>query len=323
MPEILDLKFITQQKPLVSICVLTYNHENFVKEAIESFLMQRVNFDIEIVIHDDASTDQTQAILKKYDNDYPNLFKLLLQSENQKSKLGGGMGPRFNYPRAKGKYIALCEGDDYWTDPLKLQKQVDFLEGNPEYSLCFTRAKMLNKGKLNLHPIPFNKTVFLGEDLLKTYNFICTATVVFKAEVIKSNINIEKYPFGDLALHLKASKEGKINCLQDVTAIYRIHQSGLWSRQTVIKQLKMYLDFYKIYYPEANSKEKFIIREKAYEKILKFKTGKGYFKEKAFKLKLIFDNSYLKFKIKPYCNLVFREIILKSKKKINGRKYQI
>jgi len=197
------------------------------------------------------------------------------------------------------------------------------LEGNPEYSLCFTRAKMLNKGKLNLHPIPFNKTVFLGEDLLKTYNFICTATVVFKAEVIKSNINIEKYPFGDLALHLKASKEGKINCLQDVTAIYRIHQSGLWSRQTVIKQLKMYLDFYKIYYPEANSKEKFIIREKAYEKILKFKTGKGYFKEKAFKLKLIFDNSYLKFKIKPYCNLVFREIILKSKKKINGRKYQI
>jgi glycosyltransferase involved in cell wall biosynthesis len=317
-----------RSKPLVSVRFMVYNNEPYIREAIEGILMQKTNFLVEIVVGDDFSTDNTLHIIKEY-RDTNNVFINILQRDIGATywKERRRLGRLYNFTNilenCTGKYIALLDGDDYWTDPLKLQKQVDFLEGNPEYSLCFTRAKMLNKGKLNLHPIPFNKTVFLGEDLLKTYNFICTATVVFKAEVIKSNINIEKYPFGDLALHLKASKEGKINCLQDVTAIYRIHQSGLWSRQTVIKQLKMYLDFYKIYYPEANSKEKFIIREKAYEKILKFKTGKGYFKEKAFKLKLIFDNSYLKFKIKPYCNLVFREIILKSKKKINGRKYQI
>jgi glycosyltransferase involved in cell wall biosynthesis len=311
------------QKPIVSVVMITYNHEKYIAEAMNGVFMQKCDFDIEFIIANDKSKDHTNQAINEIIDQTAIPDHIKLRYYNHPNNKGMMKNFIWSLQQAKGEYIALCEGDDYWTDPLKLQKQLDFLEGNEEYSFCFTRAKMLNKGKLNLHPIPFNKTVFLGEDLLKTYNFICTATVVFKAEVIKSNINIEKYPFGDLALHLKASKEGKINCLQDVTAIYRIHQSGLWSRQTVIKQLKMYLDFYKIYYPEANSKEKFIIREKAYEKILKFKTGKGYFKEKAFKLKLIFDNSYLKFKIKPYCNLVFREIILKSKKKINGRKYQI
>ncbi len=114
------------KEPLVSICCITYNHEDFIRDAIEGFLMQKTSFPIEIIIHDDASTDNTANIIEEYANKYPDLFVTILQSENQWSKGGGSIYARFVYPRARGKYIALCEGDDYWTDPLKLQKQVDF-----------------------------------------------------------------------------------------------------------------------------------------------------------------------------------------------------
>ena len=318
MSILAKLEYNNIKQPLVSICVLTYNHEKFINKAIDSFLMQDVNFNVEILIHDDASTDNTQSILKQYNRDYPGLFKLLMQKENQRSKFGGGMNPRFNYPRAQGKYIALCEGDDYWTDPLKLQKQVDFLEENKEFSLCFTRANILKEGKLKIHPLPFNKTVFKGEDLLKTYNFICTTTVFFKANVFKNLPEINKYPFGDLALHLFAAKQGKIKCLEDNTAVYRIHKSGLWSRQSQQKQLKMYLEFYKIYFPHATSEEKLIIQEVAFKKILTYKTKATFLKDKVFKLKLILNYPYLGGKIIPYAKMVFKKIVSKSKKRVNA-----
>ena len=256
MPEILDLKFITQQKPLVSICVLTYNHENFVKEAIESFLMQRVNFDIEIVIHDDASTDQTQAILKKYDNDYPNLFKLLLQSENQKSKLGGGMGPRFNYPRAKGKYIALCEGDDYWTDPLKLQKQVDFLEGNEEYSFCFTRFQTKDE-RTNTFLDDENSKHFDKNQSFIDYDFerfykgwhIGTQTVMFINTPETKNFYKQYQLPRDMHLYVELLKQGKGACLKDFCAVYRLTGKVVYTStskfQQIIKGAKVYEYIYK------------------------------------------------------------------------------
>jgi len=119
-------------EPLVSICCITYNHENYIRDAIEGFLMQKTSFPIEIIIHDDASTDNTAQIIKEYEDKYPDLFCNIFQNENQWSKGGGSIYARFLYPQARGKYIALCEGDDYWTDPLKLQKKVDFMEVNPD-----------------------------------------------------------------------------------------------------------------------------------------------------------------------------------------------
>lgn len=115
--------------PLVSICCTTYNHGKFIQDAIEGFLMQKTNFPIEIIIHDDASTDNTATIVKQYAEKHPGLIITILQTINQYSQ-GIKPWPNFVFPKARGKYIALCEGDDYWTDPLKLQKQVDFLEGN-------------------------------------------------------------------------------------------------------------------------------------------------------------------------------------------------
>lgn len=125
------------QEPLVSICCITYNHAPFIKQCLEGFLMQKTSFAIEILIHDDCSTDGTTEIIKEYTSKYPHLIFPLYEEENQYQKGKASEIDFYNYKRARGKYIAYCEGDDYWTDPLKLQKQVDFMKANTEYSVCF------------------------------------------------------------------------------------------------------------------------------------------------------------------------------------------
>ena len=125
--------------PLVSIICLTYNQAQYIRKTLEGFVMQKTNFPIEILIHDDASTDETADIIREYENKYPQIIKPIYQQENQYSKKVA-IGATYIYPKVKGKYIALCEGDDYWIDPLKLQKQVDFLESHLDYALVYTRT---------------------------------------------------------------------------------------------------------------------------------------------------------------------------------------
>lgn len=129
------------EAPLVSICCLTYNHAPFIRKCLDGFLMQQTDFPIEILIHDDCSTDGTDDIIREYTAKYPDVIFPLYEEENQYSMGGAGKMDLYNYTRARGKYIAYCEGDDYWTDPLKLQKQVDFMEANPDYSVCWHRCK--------------------------------------------------------------------------------------------------------------------------------------------------------------------------------------
>lgn len=128
-------------EPLLSIVTITYNHEPYIRKCIEGVLMQQVNFPIEFIIAEDCSTDGTLAICKEYAEKYPDLIKLITSENN----VGAIANERRAMKTAKGKYIAFCEGDDYWTDPLKLQKQVDFLENNPDYSVCFTRYNIYNE----------------------------------------------------------------------------------------------------------------------------------------------------------------------------------
>ena len=118
-------------EPLVSVCVITYNHGKYIRQCLDGILMQKVNFPYEVLIHDDASPDDTADIIREYWAKYPTVIKPILQTENRYSR-GLPIG-KLNYERAKGKYIALCEGDDYWTDEGKLQMQVDFLEEHGEY----------------------------------------------------------------------------------------------------------------------------------------------------------------------------------------------
>lgn len=129
--------------PLVSICCITYNHAPFIRKCLDGFLLQETSFPVEILIHDDASTDGTDGIIREYVEKYPNLILPLFETENQYSQGKQSEIDFYNYQRARGKYIAYCEGDDYWTDPLKLQKQVDFMESHPDYSVCFHRCKHL------------------------------------------------------------------------------------------------------------------------------------------------------------------------------------
>lgn len=133
-------------KPVVSICCITYNHEKYISDAIESFLMQETSFPFEIIIHDDASTDNTANIIRKYQKRYPKVIKPIYQTENQYSQ---GQSPITNFviPRTKGEYIATCEGDDYWIDTKKLEKQVEFLENNKKYIMCFHAVKVVDTNK--------------------------------------------------------------------------------------------------------------------------------------------------------------------------------
>ena len=132
-------------KPLVTIICTVYNHEKYIKETLNGFLLQRTSFPFDIIVHDDASTDGTAAIIREYAEKYPGIIKPIFETENQFSKHDGSLG-KIMKEACKSKYIAMCEGDDFWTDPYKLQKQVEFMEAHPQCSLCCSDAKILECG---------------------------------------------------------------------------------------------------------------------------------------------------------------------------------
>lgn len=186
--------------------------------------MQKTTFPIEIIIHDDASTDGTAEIGKEYAEKYPELIVPILQKENQYSK-GISPSPTYVWPRARGKYIALCEGDDYWTDPYKLQKQVDFLEENEECSMCFSNAFVLYENGHSF-PHPFNKIKACGFISLKRIIsswIIPTASIVFRKEHLNLPLPswTKKIYSGDLTLALLLADKGPVYFFNEFFSIYR------------------------------------------------------------------------------------------------------
>ena len=166
--------------PLVSICCITYNHEPYIRQCLDGFMMQKTNFSFEVLIHDDASTDKTQDIIREYEAKYPDIIKPIYQKENQYSK-GISVTKTFNYPRVKGKYIAMCDGDDYWIDPYKLQKQVDYLEAHSDCGLVHTNFCITNVSKnvKYVNDIKYIDGQPLYEYLLGMFH-IATLTVCYK-----------------------------------------------------------------------------------------------------------------------------------------------
>lgn len=215
--------------PKVSILCLTYNQANFVRQMLDSLLMQKTNFDFEILINDDASDDGTKEILKEYEKKYPDIIKLNLQKENLYSQGIRGMVVRFLLPKARGKYIALCEGDDYWTDPKKLQLQVNFLEKNSEYALCFHPVRVFyENGEEQEYIYPEDKKAssFTVEELLKR-NYIQTNSVMYRKRETYNSMPTNIMP-GDWYLHLYHAQYGKIGFINKVMADYRKHAGGIW-----------------------------------------------------------------------------------------------
>lgn len=219
--------------PLVSISCTTYNHENYIRDAIEGFLMQKTTFPIEILIHDDASTDKTADIVREYEQKYPQLIKPIYQTENQYSKWYGKIG-HIQRARARGKYYAMCEGDDYWTDPYKLQKQVDFLEANEDYGLVHSELDHYNvsSGRLIKNHWKFNavnnqegdifNSILIGEN-----SMIYACTACFRTELVQNNIafnevEMQKFVMGDLPLWLHIASKSKIGYISDSMSVRNV-----------------------------------------------------------------------------------------------------
>lgn len=210
--------------PLVSISCITYNHIEYIRQCLDGFMMQQCDFDFEVLIHDDASTDGTKEIIKEFQEKHPNVIKPILQTENQWSKGIRGMNLEFNFPRAKGKYIATCEGDDYWTDPLKLQKQVDFLENNDNYIACGCYVNVERFGTLDKFDVQLLGKSFDSKDIIRSNPFP-TLTLMMK-NLDFSVFNNYQPLVGDIELFLYLSKYGKFMKLGFLGGIYRYHGKG-------------------------------------------------------------------------------------------------
>ena len=211
--------------PLVTIRCITYNHEPYIRQCLEGFVMQKTNFPFEAIVHDDASTDGTAAIIREYAEKYPDIIKPIYETENQYSKHDGSL-QRIMNAHIRGKYVALCEGDDYWIDPLKLQKQVDFMESHPECGLVHTDFNIISESNIKEYRIRRKlgeRQNVLEQILLGNYD-IGTLTVMFRKDLYDSLPKYylsKKFPMGDLPLWIEFAAVAKIKYISDVTANYR------------------------------------------------------------------------------------------------------
>ena len=222
---------------MVSICCTAYNHAPYIRQCLDGFVMQQTTFSFEILIHDDASTDDTADIIREYEKRYPHLIKPIYQKENQYSK-GVKIMATYNFPRARGKYIAMCEGDDYWTDPLKLQKQVDLLEQNPHVVMVYTGFQTVDKNgrRVEFDNFEYYKKKSKSGDvfrLLLQSNFIMTLTTCYRKECIVNNPILENCPSTyDYALFLTVASMGDVAYLSEKTACYRRVPTGMVATQS-------------------------------------------------------------------------------------------
>lgn len=204
--------------------MITYNHEKFIAEAIDGVIMQKTDFPFELVIGEDCSTDNTRAICIEYQKKYPDIIKLRLNETNE----GMMLNWINNISCGQGKYIALCDGDDYWTDPCKLQKQFDFMEANPDFALCSHSAYTLMCGQLDEN-IGMERDVLTTEDIIRKDWGLLTASLFFRKDAHKTPDWYYTVRNGDYALQLIVSLSGKIKFLPEYMAVYRQHLGGMSS----------------------------------------------------------------------------------------------
>ena len=234
--------------PKVSVYCITYNHGPFIAQALDSFLAQQTTFDVEIVVGDDASRDNTQAVLLDYQRRFPGKIKLLLNQTNR------GAIHNFidTYHACRGGYVATCEGDDYWTDPLKLQKQADFLDRHPDFSMCFHNADVRTDNNSEppylLNP-PDQKAVTTLQDLIgeKETWFMATASILLRKTFLPVlPAWIAESKSGDIPLNILLAQRGPIGYLDDVMSVYRKHGGGQsntdhrWQAGFLFNRINMY-----------------------------------------------------------------------------------
>lgn len=217
----------------VSITCLAFNHEKYIRRALEGFVTQKTSFSFEVLIHDDASTDGTADIIREYEEKYPDIIKPIYQSENQYSK-GIEITRTYLWPKAQGKYIATCEGDDFWCDENKLQKQYDFLEAHPDYSACVHCAeyRILDGNGVNriAPPIQASRDYSAVEIILGDGDLFATNSLFRRREVALSAPDCFRAKgFGDYQAFMYAAICGKVHCMSDVMSVYHQGTAGSWT----------------------------------------------------------------------------------------------
>lgn len=216
---------------IVSIQCLVYNHEPYLRQCLDGFVMQKTNFKFEAIVHDDVSTDGSAKIIAEYAEKYPDIIKPIYETENQYSKRDGSLEMIMNNA-SRGKYIAICEGDDYWTDPFKLQKQFEYMEGNVECVLVWGRAKCYYQDK-NLFKGNVGSYASSFDDLIVS-NSVCTLTSFYRKDALRGYnklVSTQRWLMGDYPMWLYMATRNKIYFMDDDFGVYRIlHNSASHSK---------------------------------------------------------------------------------------------
>ena len=239
----------------VSVICLAYNHEKYIRKCLDGFVMQKTNFKFEALVHDDASTDKTAEIIREYEEKYPDIIKPVYQTENQHSKKIS-IFTTFLAPNARGEYLAWCEGDDCWTDPGKLQKQVDFLDTHPDYSCCYHVVKFNNlaTGKTGLLPDIKESRDYSTDEIIKGGAIFHLSSQMFRTEMYLARpkgIFTTGGSFGDIQNFIYGSICGKLHVLSDVMSQYNHGTAGSWTethkkdKETALKTNLVTIEMYR------------------------------------------------------------------------------
>lgn len=219
---------------MVTIRCLVYNHEKYIRQCLDGFVMQQTNFRFVAIVHDDASTDNSATIIKEYADRYPDIIKPILEKENLYSKCDGSLLKILN-ENTLGKYVAMCEGDDYWTDPLKLQKQIDFLENNKEYVACAHQSNLVYRDVVSNQLFCYDVPRVIQLKHVMEMRPFHTNTVVYRKEQVFDILYNDSRPdvfSGDRLMYLILAGVGEIYFFDDVMSIYRKHSMGASSTVT-------------------------------------------------------------------------------------------
>ena len=232
------------EQPVVIIWCLAYNQKDFIRDALDGFVMQETNFPYEVIVHDDCSTDGTTEIIQEYAKNYPDVIKPIIETENQWQK--GGLKHiihLMNEKYRRGKYIAFCEGDDYWTDPHKLQKQVDLLETNPDYSMCFHSAKKKYETDAkawidceNIQDKDYDPTDIFINWTVPTASVLCRKEAMEFYATLKRPERIQNY---DIFIILSCAMVGKLRGMREQMSVYRIQGDGLTYNEKALVRCTM------------------------------------------------------------------------------------
>ncbi|MDF2189655.1 glycosyltransferase [Paraflavitalea sp. CAU 1676] len=258
-------------QPLISVCIITYNHEKYIRQCLEGVVMQKTNFPFEVIVGEDCSKDGTRKIVEEFEAKYPDIIKPIYHSSN----VGGARnGYEFCYPRLSGKYVAICEGDDYWTDNSKLQKQVDFLEKHEDHVMCFHRVQSVDENDVFIEGQEVSDKVmsFKGKDIF--HISIPTLSVVFRKCFDVIPPEMFKAKSGDTFLFGLLARFGKAADLGFVGARYRKHSGGVYSPKSIVDQFAQAIETRKLMKQcslFADEQKKEIGREILKRKILYFK----------------------------------------------------